>query len=229
LGKNLGVLSAIDNIDTLRWFAIVEQTLVSQLVIIPAFYYPFFYAVTGAVQGLTVAETMDRAKQTFIPLMKRNLLFWIPVQFAVFGFVDESLQIPILIAFGLIWTVILSVVAGSATTKVVPEEEESLLDPAILIQEDFVTGIEENYLIQPDDLFQAPTVFVKNDDTPFFEDRGGMSVEQALVKNDLKLEDRDGNTSMKQEAAFFDGQPVSNFGDLIKNETDARQFEEVPN
>jgi hypothetical protein len=146
--------------------------------------------------------------------MKRNLLFWIPVQFAVFGFVDESLQIPILIACGLIWTVILSVVAGSATTKIVPEEEESLLDPVILIKEESlycVTGIEENCLIDPDDLFHAPTLFVKNDDTPFFEDRGGTSVEQALVKNDLKLEDRDGNT------------------DLIKNETDARQFEEVPN
>jgi hypothetical protein len=50
--------------------------------------------------------------------MTRNWLFWIPVQFAVFGFVpQEDAQISILIACGLVWTVILSALAGSATPK----------------------------------------------------------------------------------------------------------------
>jgi hypothetical protein len=78
-------------------------------------YYPVFYATTGLVQGLTVEETIDRARETFIPLMKRNLLFWIPTQFAVFGFVEENLQIPVLILCGLIWTIILSLSAGNAS------------------------------------------------------------------------------------------------------------------
>ena len=97
-----------------EYFGPLEQTLVSQLVIIPTLYYPVFYAVTGAVQGLTVEESITRAKETFIPIMKRNLLFWIPVQFIAFGFVQEDLQIPVLIVCGLVWTVILSISAGAA-------------------------------------------------------------------------------------------------------------------
>ena len=100
--------------ETTKLFASMEQTLVSQLVIIPTLYYPVFYAVTGAVQGLTLEETVQRAKETFIPLMKRNLLFWIPVQFITFEFIEENLQIPILIVCGLVWTIILSVSAGAA-------------------------------------------------------------------------------------------------------------------
>jgi hypothetical protein len=51
--------------------------------------------------------------------MKRNLLFWIPIQFITFAFVDEertNLQIPILIGCGLVWTIILSITAGATTT-----------------------------------------------------------------------------------------------------------------
>ena len=55
-------------------------------------YYPIFYSVTGFVQDLTVEQTIDRAKETFVPLMKRNLLFWIPVQFGAFYFVEENLR-----------------------------------------------------------------------------------------------------------------------------------------
>jgi hypothetical protein len=52
--------------------------------------------------------------------MKRNLLFWIPIQFITFAFVDEertNLQIPILIGCGLVWTIILSITAGATTNK----------------------------------------------------------------------------------------------------------------
>jgi hypothetical protein len=55
--------------------------------------------------------------------MKRNWMFWIPVQFGVFAFIaDEAAQISILIACGLAWTVILSVLAGAANQdkEVVP-------------------------------------------------------------------------------------------------------------
>jgi hypothetical protein len=134
--------------------AAFEQTLVSQLVIIPTLYYPFFYAITGAVQGLTIEQTIGRAQDTFIPLMKRNLLFWIPVQFGVFGFVEESLQIPILIMCGLVWTVILSIVAGSVKAQ----EEDEIGGLALQEEVYCVTGMEGGCLIDSDDLFQAPKV-----------------------------------------------------------------------
>lgn len=122
--------------DQVHLMASIEQTLVSQLVIIPTLYYPVFYAVTGAVQGLTIDETMTRAKETFIPLMKRNLLFWIPVQFIAFNFVEENLQIPILIVCGLVWTIILSVAAGAAKAAPSVAETEVLGMENVVLQED---------------------------------------------------------------------------------------------
>jgi protein Mpv17 len=143
--------------------AAMEQSLVSQLVIIPLLYYPVFYAVTGAVQGLTVHETIQRAQETFVPLMKRNLLFWIPIQFAVFGFCEEPLQIPILIVCGLVWTFILSLVAGSVQTQKTEIPEHVVMatnGEAIVVEEVYdaycVTGMEPHCLIDPDDLFHAP-------------------------------------------------------------------------
>lgn len=147
--------------------AAVEQALVSQLVIIPLFYYPAFYAVTGLVQGLSFQETLDRARETFVPLMTRNLLFWIPVQFAVFGFCEEPLQIPILTMCGLIWTIILSVVAGSvkAPAAVAAVESDEVFVTAatngVMVGAEVydtycVTGMEPHCLIDPDDLFHAP-------------------------------------------------------------------------
>lgn len=117
---SLGIASSISNAN-LHLLASVEQTLISQLVIIPTLYYPFFYAITGAVQGLTLEQTITRAKETFVPLMKRNLQFWIPVQFFAFAFVEENLQIPILIVCGLVWTIILSIAAGSAKDATIQE------------------------------------------------------------------------------------------------------------
>jgi hypothetical protein len=96
--------------------ATAEQTLASQLGIVPFFYYPVFFTLTAFIQGLSAEGALDRAKENFIPLMKRNLLFWLPVQFVQFGFIDENLQIPFLSVAGLCWTFILSVAAGSAST-----------------------------------------------------------------------------------------------------------------
>ena len=109
--------------------AAAEQSLVSQLVVIPLLYYPIFFAVTGMVQGLSWNQSMNRGLQQFVPLMQRNLLFWIPVQFGVFGFVeDDAMQISILIACGLIWTIILSAFAGSASQEVTSTVDAQLKD-----------------------------------------------------------------------------------------------------
>ena len=116
-------------------FAAIEQALVSQLVIIPLVYYPLFYTVTSFVQGLSLRETIDRVKTTFIPVMKRNLLFWVPLQYAAFRFVCEPMQIPVLTALGLVWTVILSLFAGSAkkssaSTKTAASATTAIARPA---------------------------------------------------------------------------------------------------
>jgi len=139
--------------DQLHLLASTEQTLVSQLVIIPTLYYPVFYAVTGAVQGLTVEETITRAKETFIPLMKRNLLFWIPVQFVAFNFVEENLQIPILIVCGLVWTIILSAAAGAAKATPSAEDAEELAMENVVLHEDgayYLVGSEESLFADPE-------------------------------------------------------------------------------
>lgn len=92
----------------------MERSLASQLIIVPFMYYPVFFTFTGWMQGLTFDEGLERAKDNFIPLMKRNLLFWIPVQYVQFCYVPTDLQIPFLSVAGLAWTYILSVMAGSA-------------------------------------------------------------------------------------------------------------------
>ena len=101
-------------VDPQYYFGAMEQTLASQLGIVPFFYYPVFYTVTAFVQGLDQDAAVERAKDTFVPLMKRNLMFWIPVQFIQFGFIDTSLQIPFLSVAGLCWTFIISQFAGNA-------------------------------------------------------------------------------------------------------------------
>lgn len=106
-------------------FAALEQTLASQLGVVPFLYYPVFFAMTGFIQGLTMEGSVDRAKEKFVPLMQRNLLFWIPVQFIQFGFIEESLQIPFLSVCGLAWTFILSIMAGDANSKATEAESSS--------------------------------------------------------------------------------------------------------
>jgi hypothetical protein len=73
----------LSNVDP-TYFAAMEQTLASQLGVVPFLYYPVFFALTGAVQGLTLDGAIERAKENFLPLMERNLLFWIPGVFVEF-------------------------------------------------------------------------------------------------------------------------------------------------
>ena len=134
ISKMLPALNAFDQHHNQVLSAAAEQSLVSQLVVIPLLYYPIFFAVTGMVQGLTWEQSMERGKQSFVPLMQRNLLFWIPVQFGVFGWInDDALQISILIACGFIWTMILSAFAGSvaATPTATVSDQNVAVDPSV--------------------------------------------------------------------------------------------------
>ena len=122
----------------------MERALANQLIIVPLMYYPVFFIFTGAMQGLTFKEGLERMKENFIPLMKRNLLFWIPVQYAQFCYVPTDLQIPFLSVLGFGWTFILSVMAGSAKkySNDDPEHETYC-----------VIGTEEGCVIPEDELF----------------------------------------------------------------------------
>lgn len=120
-GQFLGQWDVLNRFDVSQ-LAAMEQTLASQLGIVPFLYYPAFFALTGFVQGLSTSGALTRAKENFFPLMQRNLIFWIPVQFIQFGYIQDDLQIPFLSCCGLAWTFILSVAAGS-TRNYSPQKE----------------------------------------------------------------------------------------------------------
>jgi hypothetical protein len=173
LGRVLSVTAASQvfhsNVETMTsYWAAMEQTLASQLGIVPFLYYPVFFALTGAVQGLDMEAAIQRAQENFVPLMKRNLLFWIPVQFIQFGFIETSLQIPFLSICGLCWTFILSIYAGSTkqynnntnteTTSTTTMATEVMSDDSPLIE-----MIAKSELISVDVLDERLEEFVRMD------------------------------------------------------------------
>jgi len=98
----------------LQTIAVLEQTAVNQFIVVPFLYYPVFFALMGFIQGLPLDATMARVHRTFIPLLKRNWLYWIPVQCFQFMYIQEKLQIPFLCVAGLVWTFVLSASVGSS-------------------------------------------------------------------------------------------------------------------
>ena len=60
--------------------------------VVPLVYYPLFFSLTGLVQGLSANESLARAREKFLPLIGRNLQFWLPVQIIQFQYVPEDLQ-----------------------------------------------------------------------------------------------------------------------------------------
>ena len=104
-------------------FAAVESTVFNQLVVVPVVYYPLFFAVTGAVQGLTAEQSLARARSQFLSLTLRNWKFWVPAQFCQFAFLDLEWQVPYTCIMGLVWNVILSAWAGDARVSL-PETTE---------------------------------------------------------------------------------------------------------
>jgi len=100
--------------DSLAFATAMERTILYQFGVVPFFYYPIFFTFTGFVQGLSLKETFDRARQGFLPCWARNLLFWIPTQMVMFGLVAEKWQIPFVCVMGILWSMILSAFAGKA-------------------------------------------------------------------------------------------------------------------
>ena len=132
----------------------MERALASQLIIVPFMYYPVFFTFTGVMQGLTFDQGLERAKENFIPLMKRNLLFWIPVQYVQFAYIPTDLQIPFLSVAGLAWTLWLSVMAGSAKKYSNNEPENETY---------CITGTEEGCVIPEEELFPDAVVVMDHE------------------------------------------------------------------
>ena len=103
--------------DSLTLFAALERTLINQLFVIPLAYYPLFFIVTGLAYGQRVQQMKERASSLFLPLWRRNLAFWLPVQFCQFAFVDPVLQLPFVCVAGLFWNLILSAVSLAQDAK----------------------------------------------------------------------------------------------------------------
>jgi hypothetical protein len=118
LGSILSALPGVSLEGNLRMgLAALERTLIYQLLVIPLLYYPIFFTFTGYLQGLNPREILSRAKTSFLPCWKRNLMFWIPTQMFMFGVIDEKWQIPFACVMGMLWSMILSVTAGNANKK----------------------------------------------------------------------------------------------------------------
>jgi len=189
LCKGQFLLSTLATIGATQLFDIsaltaMERSLASQLIVVPFFYYPVFFTFTAYIQGLDFDDGLKRAKDNFIPLMKRNLLFWIPVQFIQFCYIPTDLQIPFLSVAGLVWTFILSVLAGSAKKYSTEELEHETY---------CVIGTEDECVIPDDELF--PVAF---DD--FDENTIGSEAAVSLKVPDFQnLDEEEISSSTKEE------------------------------
>jgi Mpv17 / PMP22 family len=92
------------------------KVVLNQLLVIPFVYMPLFFAFTGLVSGLDQNQSKARAESLYIPLLQRNWVFWLPVQFLQFLVIPQDYQIPFLSAASLVWTVILSSIGSSAAS-----------------------------------------------------------------------------------------------------------------
>mmetsp|Transcript_21905 Transcript_21905/g.27097 ORF Transcript_21905/g.27097 Transcript_21905/m.27097 type:complete len:445 (+) Transcript_21905:83-1417(+) len=100
----------------------VGKLAVNQFITVPVLYMPLFFAFTGALSKLNVEQSIDRARSMYLPLLKRNYFFWLPMQLIQFLVIPTEWQIPYISAASLLWTVILSNIASQQTA---PQSTES--------------------------------------------------------------------------------------------------------
>lgn len=174
----VGLSQLLGNVDVM---AAMERALVNQLIVVPFFYYPVFFMFSGFQLGLTWDEGVDRAKQNFLPLMKRNLLFWIPIQYTQFAIVPLDLQIPFLCLAGLVWTYILSILAGSTKkySNEVPESDEVYC----------VTMTEDECVLPDDELIPVPAIFYADEEIHEKEENIFLQEEEELLPEPVMIDD----------------------------------------
>ena len=95
--------------------AALEQVIFNQFIVSPGLYYPLYFGLTGPIQGLTVKQTLSRARANFATLFGCNLCFWLPTQLVQFLFVPSKYKVPFICVASLLWNMILSAMAGSVS------------------------------------------------------------------------------------------------------------------
>ena len=98
----------------------VGKLVMNQFVMVPMIYMPLFFAFTGLISGLDFNQSFARAKSLYLPILRRNYFFWLPVQFIQFLAIPMDFQITFVSTASLVWTVILSTIGGGATTPASP-------------------------------------------------------------------------------------------------------------
>tara|TARA_B110001452_G_C15171081_1_gene407057 strand:- start:400 stop:828 length:429 start_codon:yes stop_codon:yes gene_type:complete len=88
----------------------------NQLTVSPFVYFPMYWLITGVLQGLTLAVTVERMRSQYFRIFGRSVLFWLPVSFVQFAYVQGySMRIVFMSTAGLVWNVCLSLMAGSVS------------------------------------------------------------------------------------------------------------------
>jgi len=88
--------------------AAMERTLLNQLIIIPLLYLPYYFLVSGMVKGHSPRAIVASARRRYLPLLRRNWAFWVPVQFSFFTLVDPQHLVLATCLAGLAWNALLS-------------------------------------------------------------------------------------------------------------------------
>ena len=84
------------------------KVAVNQFVVIPLLYMPLYFALTGLLGGLDAEAALTRMKYLYVPLLRRNYVFWLPIQFVQFFALPPAWHVPFLSVASLVWTCVLS-------------------------------------------------------------------------------------------------------------------------
>lgn len=114
----------------------VAKTAACQLGPIPLAYLPLLFAVQGLVRGLGWERTVEHARESYWPLLRRNWQYWWPVQTVQFALVPADWQLPFVCSAAVVWAVILSSAAEPAAGARQPAEAVLTPEPEELVRTD---------------------------------------------------------------------------------------------
>ena len=91
----------------------LERTIANQLFVVPLVFFPLFFGVTGAVQGLSRQASWQRMRENYLPMCWHSLVFWFPIQIVQFLVLPLKWQASSVQAISFVWNMILSSLVGS--------------------------------------------------------------------------------------------------------------------
>ena len=91
----------------------LERTIFNQLLVVPIVFFPLFFGVTGAVQGLNSGASWQRMRENYVPMCWSSFKFWFPVQIITFLMLPLKWQASCTQAVSFVWNYILSSLVGS--------------------------------------------------------------------------------------------------------------------